>query len=83
VAPASWLFEQEIAECHETLRAFDKDRNSSFVQEELATVLASTGHVYTKEQFETAMIELLETKETHASPLNASRRSSVRIWICL
>jgi Ca2+-binding EF-hand superfamily protein len=51
----SWLSEQEIAECHETFRVFDKDGNGSFDREELATVLASTGRVYTKERLQVAM----------------------------
>jgi uncharacterized protein (DUF924 family)/Ca2+-binding EF-hand superfamily protein len=54
-APASWLTEKEIAECHETFRAFDKDGNGSFDQDELATVLASTGRIYTEEQLQKSM----------------------------
>jgi uncharacterized protein (DUF924 family)/Ca2+-binding EF-hand superfamily protein len=55
VGAASWLTEKEIAECHETFRAFDKDGNGSFDQNELATVLASTGRIYNDEQLQTAM----------------------------
>ncbi|KAF2671020.1 EF-hand [Microthyrium microscopicum] len=51
----SWLSENEIAECHETFRAFDKDGNGSFDRNELATVLASTGRTYTPEQVQRAM----------------------------
>lgn len=54
-APASWLSEQEMAECHETFRAFDKDGNGSFDRDELATILASTGRIYTTEQLQKAM----------------------------
>ncbi|PVH77463.1 EF-hand [Cadophora sp. DSE1049] len=53
--PASWLSEKEIAECHETFRAFDKDGNGSFDLEELSTVLKSTGRVYSKDQIQKAM----------------------------
>ncbi|KAF2812122.1 EF-hand [Mytilinidion resinicola] len=55
VAPASWLDEAEVAECHETFRAFDKDGNGFFDRAELATVLASTGRVYTPEQLQVVM----------------------------
>ncbi|KAH7370171.1 hypothetical protein BKA65DRAFT_385534 [Rhexocercosporidium sp. MPI-PUGE-AT-0058] len=53
--PASWLSEKEVAECHETFRAFDKDGNGSFDLDELSTVLSSTGRVYSKEQIQKAM----------------------------
>jgi uncharacterized protein (DUF924 family) len=41
--PATWLSATEIAACHETFRAFDKDGNGSFDKAELTTVLRSTG----------------------------------------
>jgi hypothetical protein len=47
-APATWLSATEIAACHETFRAFDKDGNGSFDKAELTTVLRSTGRVYTE-----------------------------------
>ncbi|KAH6721624.1 hypothetical protein BKA61DRAFT_439687, partial [Leptodontidium sp. MPI-SDFR-AT-0119] len=49
------LSEKEVAECHETFRAFDKDGNGSFHLEELSTVLSSTGRTYSKEQIQKAM----------------------------
>ena len=53
--PAAWLSKREVAECHETFRAFDKDGNGSFDKTELATVLGSTGRMYTEDQIQTAM----------------------------
>jgi uncharacterized protein (DUF924 family)/Ca2+-binding EF-hand superfamily protein len=53
--PASWLSKNEVAECHETFRAFDKDGNGSFDKTELATVLGSTGRVYNQKQLQAAM----------------------------
>jgi Ca2+-binding EF-hand superfamily protein len=53
--PASWLSATEIAACHETFRAFDKDGNGSFDKAELTTVLRSTGRVYTEGQIQMAM----------------------------
>ena len=53
--PASWLSATEIAACHETFRAFDKDGSGSFDKAELMMVLHSTGRVYTEEQIQTAM----------------------------
>jgi uncharacterized protein (DUF924 family) len=41
--PPTWLTKKEIAECHETFRAFDKDGNGSFDKDELVTVLRSAG----------------------------------------
>jgi hypothetical protein len=52
--PPTWLT-KEIAECHETFRAFDKDGNGSFDKDELATVLGSAGRLYTEEQIQIAM----------------------------
>lgn len=58
----SWLSDQEIAECHETFRAFDKDGNGYFDQKELATVLASTGHIYFQQKLQMAMDRISGTK---------------------
>ncbi|KAG4436484.1 hypothetical protein IFR05_008025 [Cadophora sp. M221] len=60
--PASWLSEKEVAECHETFRAFDKDGNGSFDLEELSTVLSSTGRVYSKEQIQKAMDRIADVE---------------------
>lgn len=62
IAAPSWLSEKEIAECHETFRAFDKDGNGSFDRQELAMVLASTGRVYTEEQIQKAMDRISHQK---------------------
>jgi uncharacterized protein (DUF924 family)/Ca2+-binding EF-hand superfamily protein len=62
ISPASWLSEREIAECHQTFRAFDKDGNGSFDLEELATVLASVGQVYSKDKLQKVMDRLSGVK---------------------
>jgi len=62
--PASWLSEKELAECHETFRAFDKDGNGSFDLEELTAVLASTGRKYTKDRIQYAMDRISGTKNS-------------------
>jgi uncharacterized protein (DUF924 family)/Ca2+-binding EF-hand superfamily protein len=62
IAAPSWLDEKEIAECHETFRAFDKDGNGSFDREELAMVLASTGRVYDDAQIQKAMDKISHQK---------------------
>ncbi|KAE9365748.1 EF-hand, partial [Stipitochalara longipes BDJ] len=49
------LSKNEVAECHETFRAFDKDGNVSFDKTELAAVLSYTGRVYTDSQIQMAM----------------------------
>lgn len=54
--PAAWLSKHEVAECHETFRAFDKDGNGSFDKTELAAVLSSTGRMYTEDQIQMAMV---------------------------
>lgn len=63
-APASWLSEKELAECRETFRAFDKDGNGTFDLEELATVLGSSGRVYTKDRIQRAMDRISGTENS-------------------
>jgi Ca2+-binding EF-hand superfamily protein len=53
--PPTWLTKKEIAELHETFRAFDKDGNGSFDKDELATIPGSAGRLYTEEQIQIAM----------------------------
>jgi uncharacterized protein (DUF924 family)/Ca2+-binding EF-hand superfamily protein len=62
--PASWLSEKELAECHETFRAFDKDGNGTFDLEELSTVLVSSGRIYTKDRIQKAMDRISGTKDS-------------------
>lgn len=61
--PASWLTPKELAECHETFRAFDKDGNGAFDRKELATVLTSTGRTFSEEQIQKAMDKITGEKQ--------------------
>jgi Ca2+-binding EF-hand superfamily protein len=62
--PAGWLSGAQIAECHETFRAFDKDGNGSFDIDELKMVLASSGRNYTTERIQKAMDRISGAKNT-------------------
>jgi uncharacterized protein (DUF924 family)/Ca2+-binding EF-hand superfamily protein len=58
----AWLSEEQVTEFRGTFRAFDKDGDGLFDQNELATVVAATGRIYNQKQLQKAMDRISRTE---------------------